>query len=98
MSSICLGDQRSSYDKRAQGLSASFSAFPCRGQACALLWDRAGAKAFVPLVCRDLVADAGSVLTCLVCDESDGASRLPHSSAMQFLSCGHTILVVAHSF
>ena len=37
---------------------------------------RAGAKAFVPLVFLDLVADAGAVLTCLVCDAADEASLL----------------------
>ena len=98
MSSVCLGDQRSSYNERAQGLSASFSACICRERAAALLLGRTGAKAFVPCGPGDLVADAGAVLTCLVCDESDGASLVPHSTAMQFLSCGLEMLVVAHSF
>ena len=98
MSSACLGNQRSSYDERAQSLSAPFSAFPCRGRAAALLLGHADAKAFVPLGFLDLVADAGSVLTCLARDVSDEASLLPHSSAMQFLSCGLEMLVVAHSF
>ena len=98
MSSVCLGNQLSSYDERVQGLSASFSAFPCRGRAAALLLGRAGAKAFVPLVFLDLVANAGAVSADLVCDAADGASLVPHSTAMQSLSCGHTMLVVAHSF
>jgi len=59
---------------------------------------RTGAKAFVPLVFLDLVANAGSVSADLVCDAADEASLLPHSSAMQFLFCGLEMLVVAHSF
>ena len=51
--------------------------------------------AAVPL---ELVADAGAVLTRLACDAADGASLVPHSSAMQSFSCGLTMLVVAHSF
>ena len=76
MSSACLGGQLSSYDERAQDLSASFSACICRERAAALLLGRTGAKAFVPLVFRDLVANAGSVPADLVCDESDEASFL----------------------
>ena len=76
MSSICLGNQLSSHNERAQDLSASFSACICRGRAAALLLGRTGAKAFVPLVFLDLVADAGSVPADLVCDVSDRASLL----------------------
>jgi hypothetical protein len=52
-----------------------FQPFPAVG-GLALLWGRAGAKAFVPCGPGDLVANAGSVPADLVCDESDGASLL----------------------
>ena len=97
MSSVCLGNQLSSYDERAQGLSASFSACICRERAAALLLGRTGAKAFVPCGPGDLVADAGAVSADLARDAADGASLLPRSSTMQFLFCGLEMLVVAHS-
>ena len=103
MSSISSGDQcLSMMSKRtfraSAGSESRLFALHLLRRSSALLLGGTCSKAAVPCVPRDLVADAGAVPADLCRDIGNWPSLVPHSVAMQSLSCRLEMLVVAHSF